>query len=61
VTLYRHRALDFAVKALALAAVFESVLPVPVAATVLVALAALLLLRLALWRPDLGCAASTSP
>ncbi|MBS1150661.1 MAG: nnrS [Myxococcaceae bacterium] len=53
-TLVRKAPLDFAIKALALLAVLESVLPARVAAALLLTLAVLLTVRFFLWRPDVA-------
>lgn len=54
VTLPRHPLLDWGAKALTLVAVFQPFLPAPVAASLLAALATLLLVRFLLWKPLIG-------
>lgn len=48
--------LNFAIKALVLAAAFEGLLPTPIASALLLAAATLLALRFALWKPLAGLA-----
>lgn len=54
VAILRNRALDTAIKTLGAALVFESLLPAWVAGPVELGLAALLALRFAYWKPQLG-------
>lgn len=56
VELLKNRPLDFSIKALMLAAVFEALLPAPIASGVLLAAATLLAVRFALWKPLTGLA-----
>lgn len=52
--LYRNRFIDYGIKGLMAAAVFQSVLPKVLAVTVMGLGAALLFVRWILWRPDVG-------
>jgi uncharacterized protein involved in response to NO len=54
VSILRNRALDTIIKLLALAMVFEGLIPTPVSGIIAVILAALLIIRFAFWHPQLG-------